>query len=490
MLNLSLLTDLYELTMMQGYFYESREKRAVFDMFFRKQPFDGGYSVFAGLETLLKSISTLQFNQEEIEYLKSLKIFQRDFLDYLKNFKFTGDIYSVEEGEIVFPNEPLIRIEGKLLEIQLLESLLLNIINFQTLIATKSARVTEAAKGKAVLEFGLRRAQGIDGAISGSRAAFIGGAVATSNVLAGKLFNIPVKGTMAHSWVMSFNSEIEAFEKYSEIYPENSILLVDTYNTLKSGIPNAIKIFKKLRKKGYKNYGIRLDSGDLEYLSKEARKMLDKAGFKEALIIVSNELDEYIINELNNRKAPIDAWGVGTHLITAKGDPSLSGVYKIVAREKNGKLVPTIKISNNPEKISNPGIKNIYRFYDKNNNMIADLLVLIDDKDEISKIKKHNIITFYHPDYNFKFFELKNYKSYRELLIPVMKNGKIIYNFPSLPEIQKRCKNNLQSLDETYKRLLNPHIYKVSLSKKLRELKSNLINEEQKKFEGAQFNEN
>ncbi len=476
-MNLALLTDLYELTMMQGYYFYRADEEAVFDLFFRRQPFQSGYTIFAGLEPLIKAVVNLRFTDDDIEYLKSLKIFKTEFLDYLKNFRFTGDIYALKEGSIVFPNEPLIRFHGKLIELQLLESLSLNIINFQSLIATKTARIVNATKGGAVLEFGLRRAQGINGALSATRASFIGGAVATSNVLAGKLYNIPPKGTMAHSWVMSFDSEIESFEKYAQLYPDSCVLLVDTYDTLAKGVPAAIKVLKKLKQKGKTNLGIRLDSGDLEYLSKKAREMLDKEGLEDVKIVVSNELDEYIIEQLVTKGAPIDVWGVGTKLITAPPDASLSGVYKIVAKKKNKNFEPCIKLSNNPEKITNPGIKNILRFYDKNGKMIADLLYLEEEKESLlSKIRKKEPIKFNHPNIDYAHIIVKEYSKVEELLFPVVKDGKIVYNFPDLKEIQIFVKNQLESLDETYKRLLNPHIYKVSLSNRLRELKTRLIN--------------
>jgi len=473
--NLTILTDLYELTMIQGYYFYKRNLEVVFDMFFRKNPFNGGYSVFAGLEPLIKTVLNLRFTEDEINYLKKLNLFKSDFLKFIKNFKFSGDIYSVEEGEIIFPNEPIIKIKANMIEAQLIESILLNIINFQILIATKSARITESAKGKTILEFGLRRAQGIDGALSATRASFIGGADATSNVLAAKIFNIPPKGTMAHSWVMAFKNETEAFEKYTKLYPYNTILLVDTYNTLEKGIPAAIKSLKKLKRKGIKNFGIRLDSGDLEYLSKQARKMLDSAGLKEAKIVVSNELDEYIIEELINKNSPIDFFGVGTNLVTAKGEPSLTGVYKLVAMKKNNKYVPIIKVSNTIEKISNPGVKNILRLYDEN-YMIGDLIFLEEETNIIEKKIKNNLpLFFYHPEYEYKYLKISNYKTHKILLKNIVKNGKLNYVFPSLKEIQQKTKNNLKKLHPSYKRLLNPHIYKVSITKKLMDLKKTLI---------------
>ncbi len=476
-ISFSLFTDLYELTMMQGYFFENPEQEAVFDMFFRRQPFNGGFTIFAGLGPLLDAITSIKFNQEEIDYLDSLKIFKKEFLDYLANFRFTGDIYAVKEGRVVFPNEPLIRVHGKIIEAQLIEGLILNFINFQSLIATKTARIVIAANGGAVLEFGLRRAQGIDGAVSATRAAYIGGVAGTSNVIAGKIYDIPVSGTMAHSWVMSFKSELEAFEKYAEMYPNKCVLLVDTYDTLKSGIPNAIKVFKKLKEKKPQLMGVRLDSGDLEYLSKKAREMFDKAGLEEVKIFASNELDEWIIDNLVKREAPIDAWGVGTKLITAEGDPSLTGVYKIVAKKNGNDYEPTIKISNNPEKVTNPGVKNILRFYDSDGYAIADLIYLESEEEEVfKKVASHQTIKFNHPSVDYAPFTLEKYHTSEKLLHEVVKNGERTCYTPHLKEIKEFASKELETFDPTYKRLLNPHIYKVSLSNELRTLKTKLIN--------------
>lgn len=472
---LGLLTDLYELTMMQGYYFTHPKQRAVFDMFFRRQPFGGGFTIFAGLEPLIDAVVNITFTDKDIEYLESLKIFKKEFLTYLSQYRFTGDILAVREGTIVFPHEPIIRVQGGLVETQLLESMVLNFINFQTLIATKTARIVIAANGGNVIEFGLRRAHGIDGAISAARAAYIGGASATSNVFAGKKYNIAVSGTMAHSWVMSFDSEKKAFERYAEEYPENCILLVDTFDTLKSGIPNAIAIFKKLKKKGYRNFGVRLDSGDLGYLSKQTRKMFDKNDLREAKIYASNELDEWIINQIVKNGAPIDAWGVGSKLVTADRDPSLTGVYKIVAKSDGRKLHPVIKISNNPDKITNPGVKNIFRFYDKNKTMLADLIVLEEEEQLLEDIKKKRPLKFNHPSIDHAFFYCEKYGMTKSLLEPVVVSGKKTMKSRSIKEIQNYAKDEIKSLDQTYKRLLNPHVYKVSLSNNLKRLKSKLI---------------
>ncbi len=472
----ALLTDLYELTMMQGYYFTRPDSRVVFDLFFREQPFKGGYSIFSGLKPAVEKILNLAFTEEDIEYLRSQNLFKEEFLDYLSNFKFTGDIYALNEGTAVFPGEPVIRIHGNIIETQLIESLLLNIINFQTLIATKSARVREAARGRAVLEFGLRRAQGIDGALSASRAAYIGGASASSNTLAGKIFDIPIKGTMAHSWVQSFGSEEEAFRKFSELYPESAILLVDTYDTLNRGIPSAVKVLKE-KKQVIKKSGIRLDSGDLEYLSKKARKKLDQAGLKETKIVVSNELDEYIIEELLNNEAPIDFFGVGTKMVTAQDSPSLTGVYKLAAKtDGGGTYKPSMKLSDNPSKRSNPGIKNIMRFYKEDGDM-ADLIFLEDERDDIEKkIKKEEAVQFFHPTLNNQSLVMNNYKKTGILLENIVKKGRLNKNFSSLNEMRKRTLVSLETLHPTYKRLLNPHRYKVSLTNRLKNLKQKIIN--------------
>lgn len=468
--NLFLLTDLYELTMAQGYFYFKKNVEAVFDLTFRKAPFNSSFIIFAGLETLISIILNLKVNKEDIEYLRSLGLFKEEFLNYISDFKFTGDIYSVEEGEIIFPKEPVLRVHAPIIQAQILESLILNIINFQSLIATKTARIVEVAKGKSVFEFGLRRAQGIDGAISASRAAYIGGAAGSSNVLASKLYGIPVKGTMAHSWVMSFENEYKAFEKFAEMYPNNCILLIDTYNTLKSGVKNAIKVFKKLKEKGFRNFGVRLDSGDLETLSKQVRKILNQNGLKEVKIVVSNELDEYIIEQLCSRGAPIDIFGVGTKLITGYPDASLSGVYKIVAKKSNNEYLPVIKLSDMPEKISLPHIKNITRFYNEN-KFLYDMVHL--DTEKVNTLTK-----CYHLDFHYE-IKKSTYKNCnrRLLLKPIILGGKLVYNFPSLEKVRENAKNNLNSLAGEYKRLINPHIYTVAISEKLKKIREKLIKE-------------
>lgn len=472
----ALLTDFYELAMMRGFHEINADRKAVFDMFFRRQPFDGGYAVFAGLEPMLKALENFVFSADDISYLKSLNYFPDKFLEYLKTFRFTGEIWAMPEGTPVFPNEPLIRVHSTMLEAQLIEPILLNYINFQTLIATKTSRVVQASGEKSVLEFGLRRAQGADGAISASRAAYVGGAMATSNVLAGKMYNIPVKGTMAHSWVMSFDSEIEAFEKFAEFYPHDCVLLVDTYDTLRSGVPNAAKIFKKLKDKGINNYGIRLDSGDLAFLSIEARKILIKEGVGNAKIFASNELDEFVIEQLKHENAEIDAYGVGTRMVTGGDDPALSGVYKLAAKQEGDVIVPSMKMTNNPGKMSNPGIKNVFRIFDEAGFMTADLVHLEDSKEEIEKIiSDGKPIRLNHPTMEYTHLDLWNYGKVVQMLYPVMKNGKICVELPDLKQIQTYGKEMLAKLDKSYKRLLNPHIYKVSISNNLKNTRTEII---------------
>ncbi len=478
-LNCAMLTDFYELTMMQGYFLQDHNPQAAFEMFFRRAPFNSGFAVFAGLETLLKSIVEFHFDSEDLDFLAGQKIFRKEFLDYLAGFRFRGDIHAVEEGTLVFPNEPLIRVQAPLIEGQLLESLLLNIINYQTLIATKAARVYLASEEGVILEFGMRRAHGVNGALAATRAAFIGGVAGTSNTLAGELFDIPVKGTMAHSWVMSFDSELSAFEKYAEVYPESCILLIDTYDTLASGIENAIKIGKKLQETGNDSFGVRLDSGDLEYLSKKVRQRLDQAGLEKAKIAASNELDEGIIHQLITQNAPIDVWGVGTHLVTAKNDPALTGVYKLMGKETGGRFVPTIKVSNNPEKISDPGIKQVNRFYNGAGAPIADLLTLEEEKLEAGRPYR-----FYHPRYPYRYLDVSEYQRIEPLLSLRMRGGRALGSFPDLKTIRERTINNLHTLDDTYKRLINPHVYKVSLSEALKNLKFSMIADYEKGTRG------
>ena len=478
--NLTLLTDLYQLTMMNGYLkHERNEEIAVFDVFFRQNDMIT-YSLACGLEQVVEYVTNLNFGEEEIAYLDSLGIFSKEFLDYLKDFKFTGDIYAVPEGTVVFPGEPILTVKAPIMQAQLIETAILNIMNFQTLIATKAAKICYAAKGDSILEFGLRRAQAPDAGIYGARAAVIGGCNSTSNVLAGKMFDIPVSGTHAHSWVMNFKDEYTAFMEYAKVYPENTLLLVDTYDTLTKGVPNAIKVFDYLKEKGYKPKGIRLDSGDLAYLSKKAREMLDKAGYPDAKICASGDLDEYSINSLKNQGAKIDIWGVGTRLITSADMPALGGVYKLAAIiDKDGIVTPKIKLSNNTAKITNPGFKNIYRVYDKASGKAeADFIFLRGEKIDTDKP-----LTLTHPSERWKKITFENYEL-RSLHVEVIKGGKVVYDMPSLKEIKEYAKKELDSFWDEYKRLDRPHLYKVDLSDGLYELKSEML----EKIRGAKAN--
>ena len=465
----ALFTDLYELTMAQGYLLNDMDQVAVFDMFFRRQPFRGSLSVFAGLGDLMEQLERLRFDPEDIEYLESLGTFHPRFLEYLREFTFSGELYAMDEGSVVFPQEPLLRVHTNLIEAQIIEGLVLNTINFQTLIATKAARVKAAAGGAKVVEFGLRRAQGWDGALAASRAAYIGGAAATSNTLAGRMFGIPVSGTMAHSWVMAFESELEAFERYAKLYPERTILLIDTYDTLHSGLPNAITVGKRLQRAGH-SFGIRLDSGDIEYLSRKVREGLDAAGLRDAKIAVSNELTEEIIDQLVSRRVPVDLWGVGTNLVTGGQDSSLTGVYKLAAKQYNGELRPTMKLSDNPEKTTNPGVKQVYRFFNVGGQPIADLIAF-----EHEKIPENGRIVFYHPQLDSRWFTMTMPKPYRAMLSCKMKDGRRAAAQPSLAEIQSYASEELARFDETYKRIINPHLYKVSLTQLMKDTKQRMV---------------
>ncbi len=469
--NLTLLTDLYQLTMMNGYFkYDRKDEIAVFDVFFRQNEMIT-YSLACGLEQVVDYVLNLNFGEEEIEYLRSLNIFNEEFLKYLKNFKFTGDIYAVPEGTVVFPGEPILTVKAPIIEAQLIETAILNIMNFQTLIATKSAKICYAAKGDVVMEFGLRRAQAPDAGIYGARAAIIGGCNSTSNVLAGKMFDIPVAGTHAHSWVMNFKDEYTAFMEYAKIYPDNALLLVDTYDTLRQGVPNAIKVFNYLSKNGYKPKGIRLDSGDLAYLSKKAREMLDNAGYPDTIICASGDLDEYSINSLKNQGAKINSWGVGTKLITSADMPALGGVYKLAAIiDKEGNVTPKIKLSNNTAKITNPGFKDIFRVYDKKTGKAeADCIFLRGEKIDTEKP-----LVLTHPTERWKKITFENYEI-RTLHVEIIKNGELVYKLPPLKEICKYTKGELESFWDEYKRLDRPHLYKVDLSDGLYELKCDML---------------
>ncbi len=470
--NLTLLTDFYQLTMMNGYLQENRrDEIAVFDVFFRQNGIIT-YSLACGLEQVVDYILKINFGPEEIEYLKSLDIFCDDFIEYLKGFKFTGDVYAVPEGTVVFPGEPILTVKAPIMQAQLIETAILNIINHQTLIASKSAKICYASKGGSILEFGLRRAQAPDAGIYGARAAVIGGCNSTSNVLAGKMFDIPVAGTHAHSWVMNFPDELTAFKAYADVYPDKTMLLVDTYNTLKSGVPNAIKTFDYLREKGYKPFGIRLDSGDLAYLSKKARQMLDDAGYPDAKICASGDLDEQSIDSLLNQGAKIDIWGVGTKLITSSDMPALGGVYKLAAiYDDNGKEIPKIKLSDNTAKITNPGFKNICRVYDnKTGKAEADFICLRSEKD----IDTSKPLVLTHQTERWKKITFTDY-TVKKLHVDVIKNGKLVYNLPKLKEIKEYAQKELETFWDEYKRLDSPHLFKVDLSDELYELKRSML---------------
>jgi nicotinate phosphoribosyltransferase len=476
--NLSaLFTDFYELTMAQGYWKKKKNRRSVFEMFFRKHPFKGGYSIFSGLETLINQLKTFTFSDDDIAYLQSLKFFDDGFLEYLKTFRFSGDLYAMDEGSVIFPQEPILRVDGSFIECQIIEGLVLNIINFQSLIATKTARVCLASGKGGVMEFGLRRAQGLDGAMSATRAAIIGGAVGTSNTLAAKEFGIKPMGTMAHSWVMSFPSEEEAFHAYAELYPVHPIFLIDTYDTVKSGVVNAIKVGKEIIDSGG-GFGVRLDSGDMYYLSREVRRCLDEAGCQKATIAVSNDLDESIISTLVNQGAPINSWGVGTRMVTGGDDASFTGVYKLAAYEnEQGILVPAVKFSDNPEKTTNPAVKQVFRLRDGKGMAVADILSIdnIEDPDEVKNFTVGKNYVFYHPSADYRHFSYTLESPPLPLLEKRIEKGKRILPEPSLTDIQKHCARGLETIDVRYKRLLNPHIYKVSVTQKLRELKLELI---------------
>ena len=468
--NLEMIADFYEFTMANGYLEKNMNDIAYFDVFFRKIPDNGGFAIFAGLEQIINFIKDFSFSKEDINYLEGRKIFSKKFIDYLSNFKFTGDIWAIPEGTVVFPNEPLITVKAPIIEAQLLETMLLLTINHQSLIATKTRRIVNQAKNRPVMEFGARRAHGADAAILGARAAIIGGAVGTSCTISAKEFNVPVSGTMAHSWIQSFDSEYEAFKAYAEIYPDSCTFLVDTYNTLKSGIPNMIKVSNKILKPlGKRPVAVRLDSGDLAYLSKEVRKLLDDAGYEDCKICVTNSLDEKLIASLFEQDAKIDLFGVGENLITAKSDPVFGGVYKLVALEKNGSIIPKIKISENVVKVTNPSYKKLFRFYSKaDNKALADVITLNNEKIE------ENEYTIFDPINTWKKKTLNNYYV-KELQTLIFKKGKLVYNSPTLKEIAEYSKKDLDTFWEEIKRIDNPHKYFVDLSQKLWNLKQEML---------------
>jgi len=472
-LNLTMLCDFYELTMSNGYFKNGYKDRiCYFDVFYRQCPDGGGFAIAAGLEQIVKYIQDLHFSQEDIDYLRNRGIFDEVFLEYLADFKFTGDIWAVPEGTPIFPKEPIMTVRAPAIQAQLIETYILLCINHQSLIATKANRVVRAAQGRKVLEFGSRRAQGADAAILGARAAYIGGCHGTACTISDQLFGVKAGGTMAHAWVQMFDTEYDAFKTYCEIYPENPTLLVDTYNTLKSGIPNAIRVFNEvLKPKGLTKCGIRLDSGDMTYLSKKARQMLDEAGWTECQISVSNSLDEYIIQDILRQGAQIDLFGVGERLITAKSEPVFGGVYKLVAVEKeNGIVEPKIKISENVGKITNPHYKKLYRFFGNDTGKaIADYLCVYDEE-----IDDSQDMEIFDPEATWKTKTVYNFTA-KELQVPIFKNGELVYELPNLEQIRTYCLQQVDSLWDEVKRFDNPHTYYVDLSQKLWDIKYGLL---------------
>jgi len=472
-LNLTMLTDFYEITMANGYFCsDMAENTAYFDMFFRRIPDGGGYAVMAGLEQVIEYLKNLEFTEEDIEYLREKNIFNEEFLNYLADFKFTCDVWAVPEGTLVFPGEPLITVKGPVMQAQFIETMILLLVNHQSLIATKASRIVRAAGNRPVMEFGTRRAHSTAAAVYGSRAAYIGGCAGTACAIADREFNIPALGTMAHSWVQMYDDEYEAFKKYAEIYPTNCVLLVDTYDVLKSGVPTAIKVFKEMKPA---KMGIRIDSGDIAYLTKQARKMLDDAGLQECSIVVSNSLDEYIIKEVIQEGACIDSFGVGERLITASSTPVFGGVYKLSALEKDGKMIPKIKVSENVEKITNPGFKSLYRLYDKETDRaLADVITLANET-----MPEGDGYEIFDPSAVWKRKILNNFYA-KDLRVPIFVNGECVYESPSIEEIRAYCKSELDSLWDEIKRFDNPQTYYVDLSHDLWKLKNDMLSEARK----------
>ncbi len=474
--NLSLLSDFYEFTMANGYFNNGmKDTVAIFDAFYRNNPDGGGYSIFAGLNDIIDYVKNLSFSASDIEYLRKEGNFSEDFLEYLKDFKFTGDIWAYPEGSVIFPNEPIVTVKAPIIECSILETYLLLSMNFNSLIATKTSRIVKAAGNRLVMEFGARRAQGADASLTGARAAYIAGAPVTSNTLSAKTYGFKPAGTMAHSWIQAFDSEYEAFKTYALSYPENCILLIDTYDTINSGLPNAMRIFKEILEPRGLSGGVRIDSGDLAYLSKEIRKILDENGFKDAKIVASNSLDEFKIISLLNQGAEIDSFGIGERLITSKSDPVFGGVYKLVGIYDDDKLISKIKVSENVEKITTPGFKNVYRLYDKKTGKAeADYISLREEEMDDSKP-----LVIFDPLFTWKMKKMDNYKA-RLMQEKIFENGKLIYEEPSLDEIAKYCKSELDSMWEEVKRFDTPHNYYVDLSQDLWNLKQNLILEAKK----------
>lgn len=470
--NYTLLVDFYEFTMSNGFLETGMQDKIVcFDMFFRSVPDNASYAIIAGIEQMVEYLENLKFTDEDIEFLRKKGIFDDRYLEYLRNFKFECDVWAIPEGTVIFPNEPLVIVRGPAIQAQFIETMVLLTINHQSMIATKANRICTAAGNRPVVEFGSRRAQGYSGALLGARASYIGGCAGTANTLAEKLYGVPAMGTMAHSWIQLFESEYEAFKKFAEIYPENCYLLVDTYDTLKEGIPNAIKVFDEvLIPKGYRPKGIRIDSGDMAYLTKEARKMLDEAGFEDCQIMASNSLDEFTIQNILLQGAKVDSFGVGERLITSKSSPVFGGVYKLTTVEENGEMVPKIKISENVTKITNPGFKNLYRLYDnKTNKAIADVITLYDEV--IDDSREYEI---FHPVHTWKRKKIKNFTA-KKLLVPIYEKGKLVYELPSIEEIRTKVQDELENLWEEVKRLDNPQEYIVDLSETLWKIKDELL---------------
>lgn len=469
--NWALLTDYYELNMAYAHFKNgTHETPVVFDLFYRSNPFGNGYAIAAGLETAMEYLYGLRFSPDDIEYLRSLQVYDEDFLAYLRDLRFTGDVDAIPEGTVVFPDLPLLRLAAPVAQAQIVETALLNIINHQTLIATKASRVVQAAEGAKVLEFGLRRAHGPDAGLYGARASILAGCESTSNVLAGKLFQVPIAGTNAHSWVQFFDSELEAFRAWARAFPRSVLFLVDTYDSLRSGLPNALKVAREVEAAGGKFVGIRLDSGDLAYLSKQARRMLDQAGFRDALIVASSDLDEYLIRDLKAQGACIDVWGVGTNLITARDQPALGGVYKLAAVEVGGRMVPKIKVSENPNKVTNPGVKKAVRIYERSTGKAAGDLIMLADEPTPSGTS----ITLFDPVHPWRRKTVEDFTA-RELLVPIFRRGEPVYRPPSLKEIRAYVQQELETFWDEYKRLVNPEVYPVDLSPELWKLKNEMV---------------
>lgn len=469
--NLTMLVDFYEITMANGFFENGKSNvTAYFDMFFRKVPDNAGYAIMAGLEQVVEYLKNLSFTQADIDYLRSKNIFSEKFLEYLSDFKFECDVWAVPEGTPIFPGEPIVTVKGPAIQAQFVETMILLTVNHQSLIATKANRIVTAAQGRPVMEFGSRRAQGYDGAVYGARAAYIGGCCGTACTISDRDFSVKALGTMAHSWIQLFDTELEAFRAYAKIYPDSCTLLIDTYNVLRSGLPNAVTVFKELEKQGYKGAGVRIDSGDIAYLSKKIRKILDAEGLDYVKIVASNSLDEYIIRDLIVQGAKVDSFGVGERLVTSKSEPVFGGVYKLVAVEENGKIAPRIKISENVGKITNPGFKKPWRLFDNKTGMaIADVITLANETIDISKS-----YTIFNPEQTYKKKVLSDFTA-KPLQVQIFRSGKCIYELPEIEKIKSYCQQQLSLIWDEVKRFENPHEYYVDLSKSLWELKNELL---------------